>query len=203
MEYTYDHTFLWFPRCRAQSSAYSWELGDDCWRVIFTWLVNWLVGGQLISGPYRISNKLGPCAQKCHWYNNKMLSVLYYYVHYLIYHYLPRDRQSMLTLVINNMVFILHNSIFYLSSNPYISNLYNLDQNLSLAYQTIRDHVFSDLKSDNTFYLFRLLAWLIYIFVFRVTIPHLVWGCEGVIIHCKLIPKWIESTPYIILFTDQ
>ena len=53
MEYTYDHTFLWFPRCRAWSSAYSWELGADWWIVIFTWLVNWLVGGQLISWPVK------------------------------------------------------------------------------------------------------------------------------------------------------
>ena len=51
MEYTYGHRLIWFPSCRAWSSAYSWELGGNCWRVIFTWLVNLLVGGQLISGP--------------------------------------------------------------------------------------------------------------------------------------------------------
>ena len=47
--------FLWFPRCRAWSSAYSWELGANWWRGIFTRWVNELVGSQLISGPYRIS----------------------------------------------------------------------------------------------------------------------------------------------------
>ena len=56
VEYTYDHTFLWFPSFRAWSSACLWELGAHWWRVIFTWLVNWLVGGQLIIGPYPISS---------------------------------------------------------------------------------------------------------------------------------------------------
>ena len=71
--------------------------------------------------------------------------ILYYYVHYLISHYLPHDLQSTPTRVINKTVLILHDIFLYLSLNPYISNvsnLYNLDQNLSLACPTICNHMF-------------------------------------------------------------
>ena len=47
--------------------------------------------------------------------------------------------------------------LFSLLSNPYISNIsniYNPDKNSSLASQTICDHMFSDPKSDHTFYSF-------------------------------------------------
>ena len=49
--------------------------------------------------------------------------------------------------------FILHDN-FYLRLSPYISNLYNPEQNLSLASQTICDHMFSDPKLDYNFQFF-------------------------------------------------
>ena len=54
---------------------------------------------------------------------------------------------------------------FYLLLNKYISNisnLYNPDKNLSLASQTICDHIFIDPKSDHTFHIFWSRTWLIY-----------------------------------------
>ena len=40
----------------------------------------------------------------------KIVSVLYYYAHSLIYHYLPPDQQIKITRVINKMVSILRDS---------------------------------------------------------------------------------------------
>ena len=95
---------------------------------------------------YVLLNKVGSLARKCYWYEKKLSSLLYYYAHSLIYHDLPRDQHIKHTCVSKNR-FSFHKTVFfYLRLNPYISNisnLYNPDQNLSLAYQTICDHVFS------------------------------------------------------------
>ena len=72
----------------------------------------------------------------------------------------------MLTRVINNMVFILLDSFVLLRLNLYISTIssvYNPDQHLSLSYQTICDHMFSDPKLDHTLHVFWLHTWIIYI----------------------------------------
>ena len=95
---------------------------------------------------------------------------------------------------------------FYLISNGYISkisNIYNPDKNLSLASQTIWDHLFSDPKSDHTFHIFWLCTWLIYIFFLYVAILHLLQIWEGVGIYCKLIIDRFKSTPSRRLFTIQ
>ena len=78
--------------------------------------------------------------------------ILYYYVYCLISHYLPCDIKITLTHVINKMVLFYRTLLFYLRST--ISNIYNLHQNLSLAYQTICDHMFLDPKSDHNFHVF-------------------------------------------------
>ena len=43
-----------------------------------------------------------------------------------------------------------------------MSNLYNPGKTLSLASQTIYDHMFSDLKLDQTFYVFQLHTCIIF-----------------------------------------
>ena len=43
-----------------------------------------------------------------------------------------------------------------------ISNIYNLDANSILAYQTICDHMFSDPKSDHTLHVFKFRIWVIF-----------------------------------------
>ena len=94
---------------------------------------------------------------------------------------------------------------FYLLLNPYISNIsniYNPDKNLSLAYQTIFDHMFSDTKSDH-FFLFFCYVLGLYFFLSYVAIFHLLRIWEGVGIHCNLIPSLIESAPARILFPSQ
>ena len=61
--------------------------------------------------------------------------------------------------------FTLH-SYFSLLSNPYISNIsniYNRDKNLSLAFQTKCDHMISDTKSDHTFHFFVYLLGLYFV----------------------------------------
>ena len=64
--------------------------------------------------------------------------------------------------------FILHDCFFSLLSNQYISNIsnisiiYNPDKKLSLEYQTICDHMFSDPKSDHNFHIFWLRTWPIF-----------------------------------------
>ena len=101
MEYTYDHTFLWFPRCRAWSSAYSWELGADCWRVIFTCLVNWLVGGQLISGTYQISTPLWNKSKKpklrtnMFWWMLKIILLIYPFLKRKYYLFSQKSERSL------------------------------------------------------------------------------------------------------------
>ena len=70
--------------------------------------------------------------------------------------------------------------LFYLRLNSYISNLYNPNQNSSLASQTICDHMFSYPKSYYTFNIFWLNTWLILFFFSYVAIFHLLWIWEGV-----------------------
>ena len=59
---------------------------------------------------------------------------------------------------VNNKMFLFYTTVFNpLFLNPFISNIsniYNTDEGLSLAPQTICDHMFSDPKSDHTFYVF-------------------------------------------------
>ena len=69
----------------------------------------------------------------------KMSLILYYYVHSLIYHYLPCDQQIMLTRFINKTFLFNSEVLIYLPFNTYISgfsNLYNTHQSLSLESQT-------------------------------------------------------------------
>ena len=84
-----------------------------------------------------------------------------------------------------------------------ISNLYNPDVNLSLASQTICDHMFSYPKSDHIFSYFWLCTWFIYFFLSCVVIVHLLQIQEGAGIYCKLNPNWIKSTQARILFLSQ
>ena len=82
---------------------------------------------------------------------------LYYYVHTIISHYLSCGRQSTFTCVIKNTVFILLESfvsLLFESLSQISQNLYKRDKNLSLASQNICDHIFSDMKSDRTLYVF-------------------------------------------------
>ena len=84
----------------------------------------------------------------------EMSSILYYFVHSLIYRYPPCDWQSTLMRVINKTILFYKKVLFYSRSNSNISNLYNLDQNLILASQTISDHIFAYPNSDHIFHVF-------------------------------------------------
>ena len=77
---------------------------------------------------------------------------------------------------------------FFSTFESNISNLYYQNLNLSLAYQTICNHMFSYPKSDHIFSHFWLRTWLIFFFFLYVEIFHLLRRWEGVVIYCKLIP---------------
>ena len=143
-------------------------------------------------------NKVGSCGQisfiqkKCHWLSN---------VNFLISTYLPCDLQKLLVIdavKIPLTVLLLLNQ--YISN---ISNIYNPDVNLSLAYLTICDHMFSYPKSYNIFSYFWLHTWHIFCFFSYVVIVLLLQRRKGVRIYCKLISSWIESTWERILFPTQ
>ena len=70
----------------------------------------------------------------------------------------------------------------YISNMSNISNIYNLDANLSLAYKKICDRMFSDPKSDNIFSYFWLRTWIIFCLFLYVVISHLLhrWGGVGI-----------------------
>ena len=84
-----------------------------------------------------------------------------------------------------------------------ISNLYNLNVNLSLESQTKCDNMFSDPESYNLFSYFQLRTWFIYFFLSYVVIIHLLKRREGVVIYCKVITNLIELTRAQILFTNK
>ena len=95
---------------------------------------------------------------------------------------------------------------FYLLLSTHISktsNIYKPEKFLSLASQTICDHMISDPKLDHTFHVFWIRNWIINVFFLFMSIVHLLQRQEGVGIHCKLIHYWIELNPAIILFTAQ
>ena len=76
--------------------------------------------------------------KKCHWWS-------YYFVHFLMSEYLSYYWKNMLTRVNNKTVLFNMTVLFYLPSKKYISNIsniYNPDENLSLAFQTICEHIF-------------------------------------------------------------
>ena len=104
-------------------------------------------------------------------------------------------------------IFLFYTTVlFHLLSNTCISdiwNIYNLDENFSLAYQTMCYHMFSYTKADHTFHVFQLQNWLILFLFLYVQIFHLLWRQEGVGIYCKFIPNWIKSMPARILFPVQ
>ena len=111
-------------------------------------------------------HNFGLSAQKHYRYDKKIIKkkmslILYYCINSLVYHYLPRDRQSTITHVIHKTV-LFYLAVFYLCLNPFISNIFNLDQNSSLTYQTICDRVFSYLILDYTLHVFWLRNWVIF-----------------------------------------
>ena len=123
--------------------------------------------------------------KKCHWYCITVGIPLYI----IVYPMTDKSRPH----VSSTRSILFHKSVlFYLGSNPYISNIYNIynqEQNLSLASQKICDHMFSDPKSDHTFRVFWLHTWLILSSFSYGTIFCLLLRQEGVGIHCQLIPK--------------
>ena len=86
-----------------------------------------------------------------------------------------------------------------------ISNLYNPNKNMSLAYQMKCDIIFSDPESDHIFsHSCFSVTYLVYIYLFSyVVIIHLLRIGKCVAIYCRLIIDWIESTQARILFTAQ
>ena len=76
-----------------------------------------------------------------------------------------------------------------------ISNLYNTNENMSLASQTKCDNLFSDLGVRSYIFTFfsQLRTWFVFCFLSYVVIIHLLRRGGGVGIYCKFIPNWIES----------
>ena len=87
----------------------------------------------------------------------KVPLILYYYVHYLIYHYLPYDKQSTVIRVNNKAVLILHDSlVLFTFESIHLKNFKYLQyrQSLILSSQKICDHLFLDPNLDYTFNFF-------------------------------------------------
>ena len=82
-----------------------------------------------------ILNKVGSHAKKCHWYGKKS-SILYYWAHSLISHYLTSDRQTRLIHVVNKTVLLYMTVMFYSCLNPY--NLKSLKYGNFKAYHLTR-----------------------------------------------------------------
>ena len=90
------------------------------------------------------------------WERTGHLGLEQVYVNLIIYEYLSLDQQRVLARI-NNKNFLFYTTFVPLISNTYISNipnLYSTEKNLSLAPQTICDHMFSDPKSDHNFHIF-------------------------------------------------
>ena len=69
---------------------------------------------------------------------------------------------------VNNNTVLCYSALFSILLNWYISNisnLYNLEKNLSLSFQTISDHMFSDPKSDNTLQIFSYVPGIYFILI--------------------------------------
>ena len=143
--------------------------------------------------------KMSSIRQNCHLRS-------YYYVHLLIFEYLSRAQKIMLVRVKTRRFYFIRKFCFSLLMYQYISNIsniYNPEENLTLAYQTICDHTFSNLKLYHTFHLIWLNTWLVFCFFSYVKIIRLLWRKGGVGIHCKLIHDWVELTGAIIFFLTQ
>ena len=92
---------------------------------------------------------------------------------------------------------------FFDFSNQYvsnISNIFNLNLNMGLSFQTKCDRMFSDLESDHIFSIFKLHTRFIFCFFSYLVITHLLRRGKGVVIYRKLITYWIDSTWSWILF---
>ena len=82
----------------------------------------------------------------------------------------------------------------------------NPNKNLSLASQTNCDKMLSDpIRSQIIYFYILLFSYIpgLYFFFSYVVIIHLLWRGWGVVIYCKLIPDWIESTWAWISFPAQ
>ena len=100
--------------------------------------------------------------------NTKMSSMLYYYVHHLISHYILHDWQSKLMNIINNTFIILHISfVLPTSESIYLKNLYyskylqygpKFDPSIS---NYMWPHV-SDTKSDHNIHVLQMRTWIIF-----------------------------------------
>ena len=91
-------------------------------------------------------------------------------------------------------------------SNHHTSNipdLLNITVNLSLAYQTRCDDMFSDPESDNILSHFFVTYLIIFCFFLYVILIYLPKRGEDVGINCIFIPDWIISTRAQILFSCQ
>ena len=116
-----------------------------------------------------------------------------YYVNFLVSEYLSFNLQSHAPDWWEKNVI---DGYFPDFSNQNISNIYNPNKNLSLAFQTKCEIMFSDLGVGS--YIFtscfsQLRTWFIFCFFPYVVIINLLQREEGVGIHCKLMPDWIES----------
>ena len=99
-------------------------------------------------------DKMSLMQQKCHWLHYAKITHIQRYTPLFTRHACDRWNENLI-------------DFFSLLSNKYISNisnLYNPDVNLSLVYQTIYDHMFSDPKWDHIFSYFCFLPGL-YIFL--------------------------------------
>ena len=144
---------------------------------------------------FGLRGKMSPMQQKCHWG---------YYVNLLISEYLSYSQQVKLATDGKKC----HRGVLLIFLNQFISNisnLYNLEENLRLSYQTKRDIIFSDPESDYIFpfFFFQFRTWFIYFFFLYARMIHLLRRGECVGIYCKLITNWIESTQARIFFLAQ
>ena len=106
----------------------------------------------LVQRIYIFLNKAGSRARKYHQYNRKChryCITMFIPLYIIISPVIDKARLR----VSSTRRFLFYTAVLlYLRLNPYISYLYNPDQNSSLASQTICDHMFSDPRSDCTFH---------------------------------------------------
>ena len=111
---------------------------------------------------------------------------LYYCNHFLIYQYLHHDfiKNSH---TCRRFLFYTKVLFFFTSESIYLKypKFLQFRRKLSLAPQTICEHMFSDLNSDHTFHVFWLHVWFIY-FPSFVAIVHLFWVWNDIVYPIKV-----------------
>ena len=133
--------------------------------------------------------------KKNHWQS-------YYYAHFLVSEYLPRDLQSTPVCVKNKTV-LFYTKVLFSSTfeSIYLKYLQSLQSRKQFE-PSISNDMSPHFSRFGVSIFFGCIPGF-FLFFLYVAIVHLLQRQEGVGIYCKLVPDWIESIPDRILFPDQ